>query len=78
MMFNKACAVIGLVLETATLAVFVPAVVVSHVKSVKEKGKDFKYSYENTRDTFVVASVTSLVAATVINGMVNSIKTLKH
>jgi hypothetical protein len=77
-MFNKVFAITGLVIGATVLAVSVPTLIVSHVKSVKEKGKDFESSYENTRDSLIVTSVASVLVASATKVIVDSIKILKH
>lgn len=77
-MFNKAFAIADLVLGAAVLAVSVPTLVVSHVKSVKEKGKDYENSNENIRDTLVVTGVASLLVIVATKSIAEGIKTLKH
>lgn len=77
-MFNKANAILGLVAAAGVLTVSLPALIVCHVKTVKEKEEDYEPSHECTRDTLMVAGVAGMLFGTSIRAIVDGIKTLKH
>lgn len=80
-MFIKTNAILGLVAATGVLTVSLPAIIVSHVKTVKEKEEkeeDYELSHECTRDSLMVAGVTGMLLGASIRAIVDGIKVLKH